>query len=213
MLFVGRRLKFGAFIFVLFISVAGCGNQSTSELEELRLELIQMGERDQEVRQRLMATGLTAEETNQALWEEMDAIDLAHTTRLREIVETIGWPGISVVGEEASLAASNIIQHAGRDIEFMRSALSLMEQAYADGDVPGWQLARLTDRVRVFSGQPQLYGTEMRIDEDALVVVRIEDEARVDQRRATLGLGPLDEELARRNSSYDLPVVREQQEP
>ncbi len=57
---------------------------------------------------------------------------------------------------------------------------------------------RLNDRVAVATGEPQLYGTQIRCGEDQLPVpaTPIADEASVDDRRAEAGIPPLEEFVA-----------------
>jgi hypothetical protein len=51
----------------------------------------------------------------------------------------------------------------------------------------------LTDRVLVHHGKPQRYGTQFGNDGGGLKPGKMEDPAHVDQRRATMGLGPFAE--------------------
>jgi hypothetical protein len=64
------------------------------------------------------------------------------------------------------------------------------------GEVDPIQVAMLEDRVRTFSGLPQVYGTQFDWDERGEMRPRpIADEAHVDARRAAIGLPPLAEKL------------------
>ena len=54
------------------------------------------------------------------------------------------------------------------------------------------------DRIRMFEGPPQLYGTQLEPDhEGRLRTYRIEDPQRVEELRRAVGLEPLDVRLAR----------------
>jgi hypothetical protein len=76
-----------------------------------------------------------------------------------------------------------------------------MKQA-APGEVPPVQIAMLEDRIRTFEGRGQLYGTQFDWDEQGrLSPMPIEDPDNVDERRATVGLGPLSEDLERRRAT------------
>ncbi len=66
---------------------------------------------------------------------------------IREIVAAHGWPRISLVGEDGAGAAWLVVQHMDMDLEFQQRCLSLMQQAFLDGDVRPRDLAYLTDRV------------------------------------------------------------------
>ena len=102
-----------------------------------------------------------------------------------------GWPTPARVGREGARAAFLIVQHADRDRAFQEEYLTYLESAVAAGDAPGEALALLTDRVRVAKGEPQLYGTQVNLTPDGLVLLPIEDSLHVDERRAALGMPPL----------------------
>ena len=56
----------------------------------------------------------------------------------------------------------------------------------------------LEDRVRAFEGRPQYYGTQYDWDENGqLGPLPIEDPEHVDERRRSVGLGPLEENTRR----------------
>lgn len=180
---------------------------------ELRAELLQMDEHDQAVRAELAADGSLFE----GYHPRMAAVHDANAARLREIVRDYGWPTESVVGEDGARAAHRIAQHSMNHPEFMRECRQLLDQASTKGEVPRWQFAYIDDRIRVFEGFAQRYGTQWRDGPDGLEPYPIEDPDGVDQRRAHLGLPSLDElrasmatehvldpEAARRNREQEL---------
>ena len=124
---------------------------------------------------------LTAEE-----WRIQTALDTANMARLKEIVDTWGWPGLRFAGA-ASQTAFLVLQHADHDSQ--RRYLPLLREAAARGDVIGSHLALLEDRVRVADGKPQLYGSQL--SGTPLRFEPIEDEAHVDERRRSVGLEPM----------------------
>jgi len=71
-----------------------------------------------------------------------------------------------------------------------------MRVSVAEGEASAKNLAYLVDRVLVNSGSPQVYGTQCRSVDGELVSQEIEDASEVDQRRASVGLGPVAEYLA-----------------
>jgi hypothetical protein len=83
------------------------------------------------------------------------------------------------------------------DDEYQADLLPLLREASERGDARLGHLAYLEDRVRVNAGLPQLYGTQFRSTIDGRrELYPIEDEARVDERRARMGMGPLADYLA-----------------
>jgi hypothetical protein len=103
-----------------------------------------------------------------------------------------GWPTVSLVGERAAHAAWLLVQHADARPELQERALALMRPLVASGEASGVDVAYLEDRVRVARGDAQLFGTQFGADENGVQrPFAIEDAARVDERRAELGLEPL----------------------
>lgn len=173
-------------------------------------ELIRMGEADQEVREDAGAFLRGAAEMSpdtaalRRYVERQDSVDAANISRLKEIVREHGWPGRQAAGPEAAEAAFLIAQHATSDPAFQETYLEFLRAEYERGQVSGGAVALLTDRVRVQRGLPQLYGTQLSIQDGRLVLDPIEDEENVDERRGALGLGPLAEYLERVREAYGI---------
>jgi len=157
--------------------------------EPLRAELMQMDEYDQAVRAELAADGSLFA----GYHPRMAAVHDANAARLRAIIATHGWPTERLVGVDGAKAAHRIAQHSINHPDFMRECRRLLDEASTNGEVPRWQFAYIDDRIRVFEGLQQRYGTQWRGGPKGLEPYPIEDEAHVDERRATLGLPPLAE--------------------
>jgi hypothetical protein len=156
--------------------------------ESLRAELLRMAEEDQDARRALDWDHPPLEDSD-AL-DRLRAVDERNTARMRKIVEERGWPGTALVGEDGATAAWLLAQHTP-DRAFQRRCLTLMEEAVRRGEADLANLAYLTDRVLLFEGKPQRYGTQLRVESDVWVPAPIEDEERVDERRHEIGLPPL----------------------
>lgn len=115
-------------------------------------------------------------------------VDIKNLERLRQIVfQSRSWPTISDVGEEASYAAWLIAQHANHDQHFQEKCLELMNQV--KDDILPSNIAYLTDRVAVNKGEPQIYGTQFRKNEDGnMIPYPIEDPKNLEKRRTQMGL-------------------------
>lgn len=118
-------------------------------------ELFHLANHDLEVREKLSAEGKLAE----GYHPEMEDIHKANAQRLREIIKEIGFPTISKVGSEASDSAWLIIQHSINEPEFMKECYKMMEKS--DQDIHSKNKAYLYDRIQVFQGNPQKYGTQL----------------------------------------------------
>lgn len=157
--------------------------------EALRDELIEMDEHDQAVRAELAADGSLFA----GYHPKMAAVHDANAARLRTIIAAHGWPTERLVGVDGAKAAHRIAQHSINHPDFMRECRRLLDEASAKGEVPRWQFAYMDDRIRVYEGLPQRYGTQWRGGSHGLEPYPIEDPDHVDERRATLGLPSLAE--------------------
>jgi hypothetical protein len=78
-------------------------------------------------------------------------------------------------------------------------------EAAPSGEVDGQEIAYLTDRIRMNEKRPQLYGSQYVKDPDdpkRWVPYMLEDPARIDERRAAMGLSTLAENLAEVNANH-----------
>ncbi len=166
--------------------------------EELRCELVEMAALDLEVRDSLIRRGVL----NNGYHPEMEAIHVRNASRLKEILAEYGWPTPALVGDDGAESAWLIVQHAIGDPPFQRLCLRLLQGAGHAGEVPLWQAAMLEDRIRMFEGKPQIYGTQLEPDsEGTLRPYLLEDPEHVDERRSDVGLEPLSKRLAREQPS------------
>jgi hypothetical protein len=98
---------------------------------------------------------------------------------------------MSSVGTEAARRAWLVAQHADRQLDLQRRALTLMSRAVEAGEAEPRHLAMLRDRVLVNEGRRQIYGTQIAgVVDGAPVPWPCEDPERMDERRAGVGLDP-----------------------
>lgn len=169
--------------------------------ERLRQDLVAMAENDRSVRNKLLADGSLA---SQGYHPRMEAVHKRNASRLARIIEQHGWPGESLVGEDGARAAWLIAQHAIGNPLFMRRSLSMLKRAAAEREVPQWQVAMMEDRIRMYEGRPQVYGTQFQPDDNGkLVPYVIEDPSNVNDRRHAVGLNPLEERILQTQSAEE----------
>lgn len=153
--------------------------------EELRRELVAMSALDLEVRQNLIARGVIYD----GYHPEMEAIHVRNASRLKEILAEHGWPGPALVGDDGAEAAWLIVQHAIGDPALQRQCLLLLQGAAQSDEVPLWQAAMLEDRIRMFEGRPQIYGTQLETDSEGTIrPYLLEDPEHVEEHRDRVGL-------------------------
>lgn len=130
-----------------------------------------------------------------------EEVDIKSTRRMKEIIAEIGWPTISKVGVTGSYNAWLIVQHTVRDLVFMTECLELMK-SFPPIEIDPANIAYLEDRIRVYQGQTQLYGTQAKILNGRYVPSPVENEIEVDVRRSAIGLTPLKEYFEKLNELY-----------
>jgi hypothetical protein len=153
----------------------------------LRAELLAMDAHDQTVRAELAADGSLYE----GYHPRMAAVHDANAARLKAIIQEHGWPTQRLVGADGARAAFRIAQHSINHPDFMRECRRLLDEASSRREVPRAHFAYMDDRIRVYEGLPQRYGTQWRGSAQGLEPYPLEDAAHVDERRAELGLPPL----------------------
>jgi len=126
---------------------------------------------------------------------EMEALQTANGKELESLIERFGWPDKEIDGEDAVKRAWYIVMHAISLPSLQRQVLAILKanQSFC----PLMQLAMLEDRVLVFSGKKQKYGTQMDWDSNGnLNPFPIENFERVDHLRKEVQLPPLQESIA-----------------
>jgi len=171
-------------------------------------KIITLKERDLALRDKLMQAG----QLNDGYNEEMAALHNSNAEQLNEIIEAIGYPTVGKVGKGGSEAAWLIIQHAiGRPV-FMKKCAHLLAEAVNKKEASPTKLAYLTDRIAVFEGQAQLYGTQFDWDEKGEMAPQLFDDLnKVNERRKSIGLHTLQEQTEvmkqRIKSENQLPPI------
>lgn len=180
-------------------------------LPELRAELLAMARLDQEARAPTTQIFRPGAATDSAIFARVaariDSVDTANRARLKQLIRHYGWLGIDLVGRDGMSAGLMLVQHGDRHVPLQKEYLLGLERAFHAGKLfpeAADAVALLTDRVRVNEGRPQVYGTQVSFENGRAVLKPIEDEARVDDRRAALGLPPLSEYLQQLRAFYGL---------
>jgi hypothetical protein len=157
--------------------------------EQLRRELLAMREEDLRVRQELLDAG----QLGGHYVPRMEEVHVRNAARLRELIEQHGWPAEHIAGKDGAEAAWFITQHAIGEPQFQRHALKLLLACAAERRTPKWHAAYLEDRIAMYEGRPQRFGTQW-IDDSRDGRARpwkLADPDRVNQLRAEVGLDPL----------------------
>ena len=165
--------------------------------------LLQLAREDQEDRAALEGADIAKDTAK--LFRAMRG-DSARTRWLRNAVRERGWPKRSVVGDSAAKAAWLMLQHTEFQ-DWADEMLPVLERLADSGEVKRSELALFTDRVLMHRGRPQRYGSQFNLVDGRMVAHPIEDLARLDARRAEVGLPPMAEYVRVLSEAYKLPVV------
>jgi hypothetical protein len=158
----------------------------------LSKQLLEMARKDEEVRNELVRQGTLFD----GYHPEMEKIHNTNADSFEAILVEWGWPGRDEIGVEASRAAWLIVQHAIGRPHFQKRCLELLQGEVKRGQFDPALAATLEDRIAVFEGRPQIYGTQFDWDvHGQLSPHEILNPCEVDARRLSVGLPPLSETI------------------
>jgi len=170
--------------------------------QQIAEKLIKLQDADLKLREKLIQSG----KLHDGYDKEMQALHDKNAEILAGIIDEIGYPTMTKVGKQASEAAWLVIQHSISKPDFMRKCVTFLRVAVAANEAAPQNLAYLTDRIAVFEGKPQLYGTQFDWDEKGqLSPNAFDDLDEVNRRRKLIGLNTLEEqtEIIRRNARLE----------
>lgn len=146
-------------------------------------------QKDHQMREVLHQKGVL----NDAYHPEMEKIHISNAQKLMGLIDKMGFPVLSNAGENGVRLSWLIIHHSISLPDFMRQSLIEMRMAGAQNDYLLELLAYTEDRVAWLEGRLQLYGTQSDWVDGELKRVPVEDVEKLDQRRKSLGLPPIDQ--------------------
>lgn len=169
----------------------------------LQKQLLQILDDDQKYRRMIDTTqaqhGYDSQQMRD-LWKTINDIDSSDLIKVRRILDTKGWVSPDTVGGAANQALFLVIQHA--DLKTQEQYLPMMKGAVATGKASAADLALLIDRVEMRNGRPQIYGSQITMKDGKYTIYPIFDEANVNNRRAEVGLPPLEQYVKGWNIQY-----------
>jgi len=128
-----------------------------------------------------------------ALKDLKNKINKENQEELEKLIEVKGWPKRSEVGGTASMAAFLIIQHS--DLKKREKYLPVIKKLCEQNEAFWQNYALMYDRIQTNENKPQKYGSQVKYNEQTkkYELFPLEDEAKVDEWRKEMGLGPLSE--------------------
>ncbi|MBK8827276.1 MAG: hypothetical protein IPO26_11345 [Saprospiraceae bacterium] len=168
------------------------------ENEKLQLELIKMYVNDQYVRSNLMTDILQKYNLSKdQVIIDSNGIntDERNRERLKEIIAKYGFPTKKMVGKDAMNGVFFMIQHADGENAWQKSQLTNIKNAVKMGDLDSQSYAYLYDRIKINSGEKQLYGTQFANVDAVNNIVELdktEEIDNLDKRRMEIGMMPIE---------------------
>jgi hypothetical protein len=124
---------------------------------------------------------------------KMSLNDSLNTSKISAILDKYGWSEIAGLGDEAVNTVFLVIQHA--DLKTQLNFLPTFKQAALKGYLSPSSIALFEDRIAVRQGKKQVYGTQLMMNNKTgkYFVQAIENPEKVNERRAAVGLPPMEE--------------------
>ena len=147
---------------------------------------------DQAIRYEFL-NAYNAQPRNQALVDsltnEMQRIDSINQSEICDILDSRGFVGKDVVGDACAVYWL-VIQHS--PVELQKKYFPMFVEAMHRGEMAKSQVAMMDDRIAMFEGRPQKYGSQIVENEKGQrVIYNLLDPAKVDQWRSEMDLNPL----------------------
>jgi hypothetical protein len=127
----------------------------------------------------------------QDLWKIINEKDSLNLIKVEAILQKYGWLGADILGHEGNNTLFMVIQHS--DLATQEKYLPVMRNAVKEGNAKAGSLALLEDRIVLFQGKLQIYGSQVGWDmkSNEYFMYPLADPDNVDERRTTMGLPPL----------------------
>lgn len=161
---------------------------NTTDYAALKTELEKIYDIDQGMRKKLekISTGKKQGHPEvKAYWEKIHKADDENLEKIEEIIAKYGWLSASKVGKKASDTQFLVIQHSNP--ETRKKYLPLLKKMAKKGEISKLKTALMEDRVMMFSGKKQVYGSQAMIINNRSFIWPIEDVKNVNKRRKEAG--------------------------
>lgn len=124
---------------------------------------------------------------------EMQRVDKINQEQICKILDSRGLVGRDKVGNAVGTFWA-VIQHS--DVNTQKKYLPLFHEAAKKGDISKEGVAMMEDRINMFEGKPQRYGSQIEEDEHGNPrLYKLLDESKVDEWRSEMGMEPLKDYL------------------
>ena len=163
------------------------------DLKEIDAELCRKGNEDQEIRKKMIEAAQNQSPDFMSIASDMKSIDSKNQEYVSNLLDNHGWS--DKLSDCANRAIFYVILHAQEN--FSGKYITLAKEKADKGVIQKSDVATLEDKILMKSLKPQKYGTQSiskktENGEDAVYIWPIEDNEKVDELRASVGLPPMD---------------------
>jgi len=130
--------------------------------------------------------------------------DSLNFIQLKKLFDQYGYLGYDKVGQVSSTNFWLLAQHADRHPSFQDSVLSKMKIEAEKGNASLTYYAYLVDRVKINTGQLQIYGTQMILNstKTSFISMPTVDPEKLNERRKSVGLPSIEDYIQTMNNHY-----------
>ncbi len=123
---------------------------------------------------------------------------------LKTLFKDHGFLGYNEVGEQSSHNFLQMVQRMDADSTFQQEVLVSMRKQIEKINASPIEFAYLTDRVNLNEGKPQVYGTQLKINEKGTSYEpkMVIDPENLNKRREQIGLGTIEEAILIMNKHF-----------
>ncbi|ALI98034.1 DUF6624 domain-containing protein [Rufibacter tibetensis] len=179
--------------------MAGCGQTEQKApvpvpYDVLSAELEKIHDVDQSVRQ---GFNDVKEEDRNAFFLKMRQVDSVNQLQVQKILQQYGWLPKSKIGKKASDGLFLVVQHAPSAV--IEKYLPELQEMAQKGEASRTSAAMMEDRLLMFQGKKQMYGTQatsMNREDGSNGIWPIADSKNVNARRKAVGFRETVEEYA-----------------
>lgn len=101
--------------------------------------------------------GISEQEFETKSWNIVSEQDSINIGEIEKIIRQYGYPGKTLVGEPANKSAWYVIQHSTK----IETYFPLIKAAGAKKEIPNTLVAMMEDRLLMYRGVEQIYGTQV----------------------------------------------------
>lgn len=134
-----------------------------------------------------------------------DSVYTTHQKRISAIFDVYGFVGFDLAGKEGSENFWLMVQHSDHNPKFQKKVLQKMKLEVEKGNASPKNYAYLVDRVKLNTGQQQIYGTQFSYNELGQAYPKnLFDSLNIDKRRKSVGLNSMLDRMNEMTTSHFL---------